>query len=127
MTAKDTSNPRAHRRDAFEFAEELAAFEESLLQLLREQVRIARESVLPIENVQRYNHGSRWTSLATNRSERESSFKAHSTIVEIPMLSMVEHDLAAIPKYLSEMIGGVHSQFMQTMYATVSEACGQCG
>jgi hypothetical protein len=127
MIAHASAKAPQRRKDAFDFSQELAAFEKSLLELLREQVRMARESVLSPENVQAYNHGSRWASLSSNRAERVSTFKEHSNMVEIPWRHLVEHDLSAIPRYVGEMVTGIHKEFMEFLYMTVHEACEESG
>ena len=115
------------RREYFSFPEKTEQFDAAFQCLIQNLVRKARAKLLSPENEMRYSHGRKWVSVSSDASDEEGEMKRHSTIVEISMQNVREHNLAALPSHIMKIVNKIHAEMKKMMYQTVSDSCEKSG
>lgn len=114
------------RKGYFAERSALTAFDKALLNHVRTVIKLLNSQFVSPENHQRLRHGDSW-SLQGNPKAVSTGIQQHSTELYVKFEHIIEHDLGAIDRYVEQIVKGMHEQFMQMMYSTVSAACDQSG
>ena len=110
----------------FEFPCEDDAFVASLTSAIRSiQRKFVREHISE-ENMQRFRHGTAWTYRA-NSDAGSGNLQTLSSGWEVKFEDIITGDLSLIEKSLLGVSEDMQRQFMQMMYATISDACDRVG
>lgn len=114
------------RKNYFAERSALAAFDKALLNHVRTVIKLLISQFVSPENNQRLRHGDSW-SHPGNPQAGGTEIQQHSTELYVKFDDIVAHDLGAIDRHVEKIAEGMHRQFMQMMYSTVSAACDQSG
>lgn len=115
------------RRVYFSFVKETEQFDKALNVRLQNMSREKRVSMLPPENIMRYNHGIKWVTVSSDSSDTEGEMQIHSTETMISMDDIRQHKLEALPKFLNEITEQMQKSMQQMLYQTVSDSCEKSG
>jgi len=110
----------------FDFKTEIDEFDAAVTTMLRESQREIVKQYLSEENVERFSHGRTWTHRANDEIE-PGKMQTLSSEWEIQFDDLIQGDLSLIPRKVAEVIDDMGRQFMEMMYATISDSTERSG
>jgi hypothetical protein len=115
------------QNEYFSFSERQDQFDKALNDLIQNVWRVERGKLLPLENVMRYRHGTKWVTTASNVSQKEREMKVLETITELNWKDIREHNLEVLPFIVTNFVREMKESFQKIMHNTVSEVCETTG
>lgn len=102
------------------------AFNKSVNGLMVERIRQERAKFLSPKNIHHFRHGKSWVHPSSPQIDTVE-MHAHSVETATRFEDIVAHDLNLIERLVTQISNSLHSQFMEMMFQTVSDACDQSG
>jgi hypothetical protein len=114
------------RIPCFVNAEEIKAFDKSVIDLMVELRDVKTRTLVSEENVLVYNHGGGWHRPAASEASDIKMHKIESSW-EIPWQSLLDNDLSLIAGTLTSVTEDIGRQFATNVYAMVGEIAESVG
>lgn len=122
-----STDSKEERKEIFVFSDELSGFDDGVTDLIRRQIDLQREELIPPENVIAYSHGQGWLTNEPQNSLGEEKFKTLSHEELIKFQNIVGHDLSIVPTYILAMIKAIHDGIIKSMFEKIHEATEKTG
>lgn len=129
MSEAEAANAKefeSRRIICFDDSAAIEAFDRSFTELLQERNRQAIETLLPQENVQRFNHGGNWERPIRSGAP-DTTMRTLSAKWELPWQALVDNDLSVIERSVGPIMTSMSSQFAEMLYGVVGAAAEKVG
>lgn len=124
---ESSEETRRHERVPFPFIEQVAEFDQASTRDIGAALREAQASVIPEDNMLRFEHGSSWRSKPMEFADDKGELELHSSEQAIQFADIVEHRLSLFASFKAELVNAMMTQFMQSMYEKVSAGAARVG
>lgn len=111
----------------FSFARRAADFDKEVLVVAKDELDRVRDTMIPTENTQRFNHGRRWVTKPGTGGDESGEMEKHGFEFETRFEDIVAHKLAIIPEFRHNLSDTMERQFRQTMYQTIERSTNASG
>jgi len=114
------------RRNYFSDPAGNTGFNEAVAKYLGSLQKEIVAQYLSPENTLRLHHGNAWQNPA-NPEAFGNGMKEHSSSTVTKFQDIVDHKLELIDQCVQQLTEGMHQQFAQMLYSTVTDACDRSG